>query len=198
MCYFCLFFSSKCVFLCVCGMIEVVRSSSSSLVCIKWMSSLQVTGYWTNYVEHSVTGGLCSSVKPDFQLFHPSASFRVCVYAAGVNVLARGRFSVVNEHFRMRECMIFLSPCRCVTFRLQHFCFYSYHQCFQPPLFPSPLLQSTNSPFLPPAAVSLSQNHLLFWLAFFSRMAFLSYCSFFFIIAIIVKCIWRKPLCIIL
>lgn len=111
-----------------------------------------------------------------------------------------GVLFVVNVHFRMCECVIFFSPCWCVTFCLQHFCFYSYHQCFQLP-FPSPVLQSTNSPFPPPAAVSLSQNHLLFRLLLFSRMAFLSYCSlsfFIIIIIIIVKCIWRKPLCIIL
>lgn len=53
-------------------------SSSSCLVYIKWMLSLQVTGYGTNYVEQSVTGGLCSSVKPDFHFFHLSANFRVC------------------------------------------------------------------------------------------------------------------------
>lgn len=50
----------------------------------------------------------CVAVKkPDFQLLHPSASLRVRVCPAGVNVLARGRHFVVNVHFRMCECVIF-------------------------------------------------------------------------------------------
>lgn len=181
----------------MCSMIELLRSSSSCLVCIKWMSSLQVTGYSTNYVEQSVTGGLCSSVKPDFQLCHPSATQSACL---PVGVF----FSFLSWMYifvRVNAWFFFLAPCWCVTFRPQHFCFYSYHQCFQPPL-----------PFLPissKAPVSLSCLHQPSHSAkttdvfiFKNGFSFLLL-SFFFIIVIIiiiiiVKCIWRKYLSIIL
>lgn len=45
--------------------------------------------------------------KPDFQLFHPSASLSVC--PAGLFVPACGRRFVVNVHFHMRECIVYLS-----------------------------------------------------------------------------------------
>lgn len=173
----------------MCSMIELLRSSSSCLVCIKWMLSLQVTGYSTNYVEQSVTGGLCSSLKPDFQLCHPSATQSACL-PVGVFFLF---LSWMYIFVRVNAWFFFLAPCWCVTCRPQHFCFYSYHQCFQPPL---PFLPF---PFLPPSAISLSQNHSDVFI-FKNGFNFLLL-SFFFIIVIIiiiVKCIWRKYLSIIL
>lgn len=122
-----------------------------------------------------------------FQLLHPSASFRVRVCPAGVNVLACGRHFVMNVHFRMCECMnFFFYPSRqCVTFCLQHFCFYTYHQCFQPPYITLflPLFSKAPIPlFPPPAAVSLSQNHFAFLTFAFFKNGFsfllLSFCFF--------------------
>lgn len=181
---FCLFFPSKCFRI-------VLKLTFCSHLPSYWLHilpscvykvSLQVTGYWTNYVLQVA----CVAVnKPGFQLFHPSASLSVCRAGVGVVLLWMYIFICVNASF---IC-------------LQHFCFYSYHQCFHPHLLlPSPLLQSTDSPFPSPAAVSLSQNH--FWLLLFFKNGFsFLLLSFFFIlipIIIIVKCIWRKSLCIIL
>lgn len=67
-------------------------------------------------MEQSVTGGLCSSEKPTFKLFLPSASFRVRACPAGVNVPACGRFFfffAVNVHF---ECDNFPPPSVCDFF----------------------------------------------------------------------------------
>lgn len=59
----------------------------------------------TNYAERRALQAACVAVKKKkkrarfFQLLHPSASLRVRVCPAGVNVLARGRYFVVNVHF---------------------------------------------------------------------------------------------------
>lgn len=85
-------------------------------------------------------------------------------------------------------------------FCLQHFCFYSYRQYFQhphptPPSFPSP--PKHQFPFsISSCCLTQPKPLVLFFLASLSYFCF--FFPFFIIIIIIVKCIWRKPLCIIL
>lgn len=98
--------------------------------------TVNVTGYWTNYVEQSVTGGLCSSKKNSgVQLFHPSVKFQrpagrcECV----APFLSFFFFFLQVLWMYIFVCMnvwTLISSTSCVTFCFLHFCIYSNHRCF--------------------------------------------------------------------
>lgn len=180
MCYFCLLFLLKCVFFFFFnrGMIEVLLSSPGTpaprppVLCVQ----SECRAYELQAIElitrSTVLQAACVAVKkPDFPLFRPSARLSCRRERAGPWAALLSWMYI----FHRCECVLFFfsSPCWCVTFCPQRFCFHSYHQCFQLPPFPSPLLQSTNSPFpLPAASHSAKTTCFSDFCFFFSRMAF--------------------------
>lgn len=177
------------------------------------MSSLRVTGYRTNYVEQSVRGGLCSSEKPHFQLFHPSVRFRdlVCPFCVNVglfiNIIVIIIIIIVNVYFHACECVNFFFPLFCLFFSISIatvsvFPFLALYFKAPIPLFHIQQLfqPKPHALFFLTFALYVFKNGFFFLIALSLSLAL----SLFFIlnliiiIIIIVKCIWRNPLCIIL
>lgn len=97
--------------------LHVLLSCACVCVCVY---KVNVEAYELQAIElimrsRVLQAALCSSFKTKAWFSsdsHPSASFRVRVCPAGVNVLARGRYFVVNVHFRTCECVmgVFFPP----------------------------------------------------------------------------------------
>lgn len=177
------FFSSKRFWFFFFGMIEILLSSSGTLaprppvLCVQSECRAYKLQAIELIIRSTVLKAACVAVKSPISSYftHLLASESVSVLPAqtcwpvGVTLSWMYIFICVW----MRYIFFSLFPVSVWLFVFSISVSIVTISVFSPPPFPSPLLQTTNSPFPPPAAVSLSQNHLLLWLLLFSRMAFL-------------------------